>query len=168
MAESIYMGIDPGLTATGWGIIRKSGRKISYIDSGKIPSNASVRMGERLNRIFKELRGIAAKYQVDCCAVESGYVGKSAQSALKLGQARAAAVLAVEQCGIPVIDISPREVKMAITGRGAAAKEQVGYMVEHMLRIKFDKGEQDISDALAIALCAALNRLRDEKVASVS
>lgn len=162
------MGIDPGLTATGWGIVRKSGRKVSYVDSGKIPSQASQRMGDRLNRIFEQLKQIAAKYQVEYCAVESGYVGKSAQSALKLGQARAAAVLAVEQCGIPVMDLSPREVKLAITGRGSAAKEQVGYMVEHMLRIKFDKGEEDISDALAIALCAALNQLRDERVAAAS
>jgi crossover junction endodeoxyribonuclease RuvC len=160
------MGIDPGLTATGWGIVRKAGRKVSYIASGKIPSQPSLRMGERLNRIFEALRDVTLKHHVDCCAVESGYVGKSAQSGLKLGQARAAAVLAVEQCGIPVLDISPREVKMAITGRGAAAKEQVSYMVEHMLHLKFDKGEQDISDALAIAICVALNRLRDERMAS--
>jgi crossover junction endodeoxyribonuclease RuvC len=166
LAESIFMGVDPGLTATGWGIVRKTGRKISYVDSGKIPSRSSQRMGARLKHIFDQLREIAEKYQVEYCAVESGYVGKSAQSALKLGQARAAAVLALELTGVAVQDISPREVKQAITGRGSAAKEQVGYMVERMLGIKFDKGEEDISDALAVALCVALNSVRDKRLAA--
>ena len=160
------MGIDPGLTATGWGVVRKTGRKISYVDSGKIPSRSTQRMGERLKQIFVQLQEIAGKYQVECCAVESGFVGKSAQSALKLGQARAAAVLSLELAGIPVQDLSPREVKQAITGRGSAAKEQVGYMVERMLSIKFDKGEEDISDALAIALCMAMSRVRDKRLAA--
>jgi crossover junction endodeoxyribonuclease RuvC len=166
-AESVFMGVDPGLTATGWGVVRKTGRKISYVDSGKIPSRSTQRMGERLKHIFNELRAVAEKYQVECCAVESGYVGKSAQSALKLGQARAAAVLALEQSGVAVQDLSPREVKQAITGRGSAAKEQVGYMVERMLGIKFDQGEEDISDALAIALCIALNSVRDKRLAAI-
>jgi crossover junction endodeoxyribonuclease RuvC len=154
------MGVDPGLGTTGWGIIRVAGGRFSYVDSGKISTPASMPIGQRLQKLFEGLQGVARKHQITSCAVESGYVGKSAQSALKLGQARAAAVLAIETMSIPVEDLAPREIKMALTGRGSAAKEQVGYVVGKMLGLAFDAGEEDISDALATALCCAMHRQR--------
>ena len=145
-------------------VIRSGGGRFGYMDSGKITTSPADPMGRRLDKLFRELQRIAQSHHVTRCAVESGFVGKSAVSALKLGQARAAAVLAAEVRNIPVMDVTPREIKMAITGRGSAAKTQVGYMVSRILGIEFDRGEEDISDALAAALCCAM---RDQSAARV-
>jgi crossover junction endodeoxyribonuclease RuvC len=161
MADEILMGIDPGLGTTGWGIIRSTGRNFVYVDSGKISTSPSLPMGERLRKLFVHLQETAKQHHIVQCAVESGFVGKSPQSALKLGQARAAAILAIETLNIPVVDLAPREIKIALTGRGAAAKEQVGYIVGKMLGLEFDANEEDISDALAAAICCAMHRTRN-------
>jgi crossover junction endodeoxyribonuclease RuvC len=161
---AMVLGVDPGLGTTGWGVVQSRGGKFSYVDSGKISTSPSEAM--RLDKLFRELQRVAQTYEVTRCAVESGFVGKSAISALKLGQARAAAVLAAEVRNIPVLDVTPREIKMAITGHGSAAKGQVSYMVSRILGIEFDRGEEDISDALAAALCCAM-RDRSRAVAAV-
>ena len=148
------------MTTTGWGVVQSAGTKFSYVDSGKIHTYSKHRMGERLTTIFTELQAQIVRFKVTDCAVESGYVGRSQLSSLQLGQARAAAILASERMGIPTECIAPREAKMAITGRGSAAKEQVSYVVGKMLGIEFDKSEEDISDALAIALCHLLRKSR--------
>lgn len=149
--------MDPGLGTTGWGVIRASGGKITYVESGCIRSTSKERDGDRLRKIMTGLQDVIRQYHVTACAVESGYVGAGARSALGLGQARAAAILAAEMLNIPAATLAPREIKMAITGRGAAAKSQVGYVVGKMLGIAFDAGEEDISDALAVAICRALH-----------
>ena len=163
---TIVLGVDPGLGTTGWGVVQSGGGKFTYIDSGKISTSPSEVIGRRLDKLFRELQRVAQTHEVTRCAVESGFVGKSAMSALKLGQARAAAVLAAEVRDIPVFDVTPREIKMAITGHGSAAKSQVSYMVSRILGIEFDRGEEDISDALAAALCCAM-RDRSRAVAAV-
>ncbi len=160
----MVLGIDPGLGTTGWGIIRAEAGKFQYVDSGKISTSPADPMGVRLEKLFREMQDIAGRHDVSRCAVESGFVGKSAISALKLGQARAAAILAAQSRGIPVLEVAPREVKMAITGIGSAAKDQVGFMVSKILHLEFDRGEEDISDALAVALCCAM---RSSPVAGV-
>jgi crossover junction endodeoxyribonuclease RuvC len=154
--EDIVLGIDPGLGTTGWGIIRAGAGQFKYVGSGKISTSPAEPMGQRLDKLFRELQDIAKSYDVTRCAVESGFVGKSHISALKLGQARAAAILAAQVLQIPVLEVTPREVKMAITGIGSAAKGQVGFMVSRILGLEFDRGEEDISDALAVALCHAM------------
>lgn len=153
------LGIDPGLGCTGWGIVKNSNGKFSYIDSGRIRTKPADSVETRIGIIFRDLQTIIRQHQVDSVAVESGYVGKGAQSALKLGQARAAAILAAETLHIPVVTRAPREVKVALTGNGAAAKSQVAFLVGRMLNLEFDSGEADISDALAIAICAATRGL---------
>jgi crossover junction endodeoxyribonuclease RuvC len=167
MVEELLMGIDPGLGTTGWGIVRVSGKGFSYVDSGKLHTTPAQPMGERLRKLFDELQAVARNHKIVACAVESGYVGKGPQSALKLGQARAAAILAIETMGIRVEDLAPREIKMALTGRGSAAKEQVGYVVGKILSLEFESNEQDISDALAAALCCAMHRQRSPRKATV-
>ncbi|HEY3294155.1 MAG TPA: crossover junction endodeoxyribonuclease RuvC [bacterium] len=148
----IVLGVDPGLATTGWGVVGVDGKRFQYLESGKITSTPKQPMGRRLERIFAGLQQVIETFGVTGCAVESGYVGVSAMSALLLGQARAAAILAAETKGIPVETVAPREIKMAITGRGAATKAQVGYMTGKLLGLEFDEGEEDISDALAAAL----------------
>jgi crossover junction endodeoxyribonuclease RuvC len=149
---SIVLGVDPGLGTTGWGVVRVSGGRFQYVESGKVSTSPKQPMGQRLERIFSELQTVIDKFHVTSCAVESGYVGVSAMSALLLGQARAAAILAAETKGISVETVAPREIKMAVTGRGSATKAQVGFMTGKLLGLEFDEGEDDISDALAAAL----------------
>ncbi len=156
--EEIVLGVDPGLGTTGWGVIRAGGGRFTYINSGRISTRPSEPMSVRLDKLFRELQQIAGHHKVTQCAVESGFVGKSPISSLKLGQARAAAVLAAVTRQVPVHDVAPREVKLAITGRGSATKSQVSFMVSRLLNLQFDEGEEDISDALAAALCVGMRQ----------
>ncbi|MFZ5432692.1 MAG: crossover junction endodeoxyribonuclease RuvC [Calditrichota bacterium] len=150
--------MDPGLGTTGWGVIRSTPHGPKYVESGRIRTNPQEPIGQRLTEIYSTLQSVVDQYQITIGAVESGFVGKSPMSALKLGEARAAAVLALEMKGIPVSTPSPREIKLAVTGRGAASKQQVSYMVGRILGLEFDSGEEDISDALAAALCRIMLR----------
>ncbi len=151
----IILGVDPGLTCTGWGIVKRESLKLIYVDSGCLRTKSSTVMAERLSYLYEEIVAICRKHSVTRGAVEAGYVGTGAMSALKLGQARACAVLAIQRETGRVVDIAPREVKLSITGNGASSKQQVSYMVAQILGIEFDRGEEDISDALAVALAAA-------------
>ncbi|MCB9366627.1 MAG: crossover junction endodeoxyribonuclease RuvC [Calditrichaeota bacterium] len=152
--SEIIIGIDPGLTCTGWGVISKQGSKLIYVDSGRLRTKPAEPMAVRLTYLFDQITSICEKHSVTRGAVEAGYVGTGAMSALKLGQARGCAVLAIQRATKQVMDVAPREVKMAVTGSGASSKQQVSYMVSQMLGIEFDRGEEDISDALAIAITA--------------
>jgi len=151
--DEAVLGVDPGLGTTGWGVIRVKDGNVRYVDSGRIKTYATQPIGQRLDKIYRELQDVIQRHTITTCAVEAGFVGRSPLSSLQLGQARAAAVLAASTRNIPVECLSPREVKMAITGKGSAAKGQVGYVVGKMLGLAFDEGEEDISDALAVALC---------------
>ena len=152
----IVLGVDPGLGTTGWGVVQANDGRFRYLDSGKISTSPKDPMGRRLEKIFSELQAVIGTFSVNRCVVESGYVGVSAMSALLLGQARAAAILAAETKGVPVETVAPREIKMAVTGRGGATKAQVGFMTGKLLNLEFDDGEEDISDALAAALWLVL------------
>jgi crossover junction endodeoxyribonuclease RuvC len=107
----------------------------------------------RLKNIFIGLSEVVARYRPDQFAIETAFYGKNAQSALKLGHARGAALLAAVTRDIPASEYSPREVKKAIVGRGNASKQQVQYMVKSMLRLTTVPRLYDISDALAVAVC---------------
>jgi len=157
-AVEVILGIDPGLTCTGWGIVKRQGTKLVYVDSGRFRTKPVQPMAERLGYLFDEISELCRKHSVTRGAVEAGYVGTGALSALKLGQARAAAVLAIQQQVSNVIDLPPREVKLAVTGNGASSKQQVSYIVGQLLGLEFDRGEEDISDALAIAIAATSMR----------
>ena len=152
----VIMGIDPGLASTGFGVIELTGQKRRYHTSGLVRTYPSTPSALRLAQIIRKLREVIVREKVDCIAVEAGFVGKNAQTALKLGQARAAALLAGQLEATEVHEYAPREVKMALTGRGSAAKQQVQFIVGKLLGLTFDAGEEDISDALALALCHSL------------
>ncbi|MFH1010958.1 MAG: crossover junction endodeoxyribonuclease RuvC [bacterium] len=150
------MGVDPGIAVTGYGIVEASGLSIRYRSSGCIRTDSSSPTAARLVKIVRRLREVIEREGVECISVEAGFVGPNAQSALKLGQARAAALLAGELEGIEVCEYAPREVKMALTGRGSAAKKQVQFFVQEILGLIFEPNEEDISDALALAICHAM------------
>ncbi|HCE40142.1 MAG: crossover junction endodeoxyribonuclease RuvC [Alcanivorax sp.] len=154
---TILMGIDPGSRHTGYGIIEQVGNRSTVVDFGTISTRGS-EMAPRLGEIFTGLRQVIALHRPDEVGIEKVFMARNPDSALKLGQARGAALTAVVQGGVPVFEYSARQVKQAVVGRGGAEKVQVAEMVRHLL--KLDKRPQsDAADALAIALCHAHMRV---------
>jgi crossover junction endodeoxyribonuclease RuvC len=147
------LGIDPGSRITGIGIIDTDGRRNQHIFS------TCLRLGdasfpERLGTIFSELTRIIREYQPLEMAIESVFVSNNPASALKLGQARGAAICAGVIAGLPVAEYSPKEVKQATVGKGGADKAQVQHMVKLLLSLQ-GRLQVDTADALAVALCHA-------------
>jgi len=145
------LGIDPGSRFTGFGIIDVHGEHAECVTHGVIKT----RVGEfpqRLGIIFSQLQDIIREHRPDQAAVESVFINRNANSALKLGQARGAAVCAAIANGLSVFEYSPRSVKQAVVGRGGADKVQVNHMVSVLLRMRGEI-EEDAADALAVALC---------------
>jgi crossover junction endodeoxyribonuclease RuvC len=148
------IGIDPGSRATGYGVVDLQGAKLSRVASGVIRPDPARPLGERLAAIYEGLAGVIAATRPERAAVESVFAAKNARAALMLGQARGVALLA---CGIARLDAaeySPMQVKLAVTGHGAASKEQVQRMVERLL-VLASLGAADEADALAVAVCHA-------------
>jgi len=145
------LGIDPGSRVTGYGIIDLSGQRLSYVASGCIRTRGDA-IAERLGIIFAGVNEIINAYTPDEMAIERVFMSKNADSALKLGQARGAAICAGVQGGVPVDEYAAREVKQAVVGKGGASKEQVQHMICVLLSLQ-GKPPQDAADALGVALC---------------
>ena len=148
------IGIDPGLRSTGWGIIRINGNQLMWLADGMIRPDPKASDDQRLLHIETELTGLLNTHQPDQAYIEEIFVAKNPASALKLGMARGAALVALARSGLSVNTIAARRVKQNITGSGRADKGQVTAMVSRLLNIT-PSGE-DAADALAIAI-AALN-----------
>ena len=148
------LGIDPGSRATGYGVVESDGRHSRALASGCIRTLAGD-FPRRLGEIFTALGEVVDRYQPDQAAVEQVFVAANADSALKLGQARGAAVTAMVVAGLPVYEYSPRAVKQALVGTGGADKAQVQHMVRLLLGLQGRSLGLDESDALAVALCHA-------------
>lgn len=146
------LGIDPGSRITGYGIIEEISRGSSkYIASGSIRVKADL-FPERLKQIFDGITEVIALYQPTEMAIEQVFMHKNADSALKLGQARGAAICASMVAGLPVSEYAARQVKQALVGKGGADKSQVQHMVKILLCIQGEL-QMDASDALGISLC---------------
>jgi crossover junction endodeoxyribonuclease RuvC len=157
------LGIDPGSRFTGFGIIDVRGDDASLVHQGVIRAGEG-EFTARLGVIFEGLRRLIEEHAPTEVAVETVFISQNAASALKLGQARGAAVCAAISMGLPVAEYSPRSVKQAIVGRGGADKVQVQHMVTVLLRLAETPAE-DAADALAVALChqhtrQTLNRMQ--------
>lgn len=151
------LGIDPGLRHTGWGVIEADGNRLSFIADGVVQPDPSLPLAERLKALFLEVQGIVAAYAPDECAVEESFVNKNPVSTLKLGHARAAAMLAPAVAGIPVAEYKPNLVKKSVVGAGHADKVQVVAMMRVLLPGS-KSGSKDAADALAVAVCHAHHR----------
>ncbi|WP_455477960.1 crossover junction endodeoxyribonuclease RuvC [Bartonella sp. B10] len=159
MAETIrIMGVDPGLRKTGWGVIDLSGNHLHFIAAGTLSSNVQCDLASRLCQLHKGLSDILHKFMPHEAAVEHVFVNKDATATLKLGQARAIALLAPAQANIPVFEYAPNKVKKSVIGVGHGAKEQIHMMVKVLLpRAEFDSS--DAADALALAICHSNHRI---------
>ncbi|MBO5739611.1 MAG: crossover junction endodeoxyribonuclease RuvC [Alphaproteobacteria bacterium] len=152
------LGIDPGLLHTGWAVVDTAGQSRKYIASGVILPNPKLEMAERLVTIFQELTKICETFQPDECSIEIIFVNKNPKTTLLLGQARAAAIVAVANHNIPVFEYEPNVIKKALTGAGHADKSAVDKMVKMLLPMAHPK-TADEADAIAIAL-AHTNTIR--------
>lgn len=153
---TLILGIDPGSRITGYGLVRDNGRNCEYVASGCIRAGTG-ELAERLNAVFSGVSQVIEQYQPDLMGIEQVFMAKNADSALKLGQARGAAIVAATQHSLQVSEYSATQIKSALVGSGRAAKEQVQMMVMHLLKLT-QKPQIDASDALAVALCHAHHR----------
>ncbi len=153
--DRIIIGIDPGTNVMGYGILGIKGKKPSMIAMGVIQLSKFESHYLRLSRIFERVTGLVTQYLPDEMAIEAPFFGKNVQSMLKLGRAQGVAMAAALARDVPITEYEPRKIKMAITGNGAASKEQVQEMLRRILNIpKEDLLPQlDATDALAAALC---------------
>lgn len=149
----IILGVDPGTIMTGYGIVEFTQNNFAAIEHGVIKLTANLSLPNKLDIIYKKLCELLDSYKPDEFAIETAFYGKNVQSAMKIGYARGVSMLAAVHNNIPVSEYSPREVKKSVVGNGAASKEQVQYMVNHLLSLKKKKIPFDESDALAVALC---------------
>lgn len=156
--DKIILGIDPGTQILGFGVIQVSGRKVSYVDMGVVNLKKEKDHFVTLRKILREVSALIEKHMPDELAIEAPFYGKNPQVMLKLGRAQGAAIAAAVLKDIPVFEYAPRSVKLAVTGKGAASKEQVALMAQRLLSIDIPQQYADATDALAIALCHHYHR----------
>ena len=165
----IVLGIDPGSRITGYGIVEKAGNRLVHIDNGAIFTDTALDFPGRLKKIFDGLLEIIAQHRPNQVAIENIFFSTNPQSALKLGQARGAAIVAAVHSGLPVAEYTALQVKQAVVGQGRAEKEQVQKMLKALLGLP-EIAQADASDALAVAICHinshGLNKLSDSQVSS--
>lgn len=158
---AIILGVDPGSRLTGYGVIRQTGNQLTYLGSGCINAQGSAKapltLADKLKLIHDGISELIVQFQPDEFAIEQVFMARNPDSALKLGQARGAAIVAAACAGLPVAEYAARLVKQAVVGTGAADKTQVQHMVMAMLKLP-QRPQADAADALAVALCHAHSR----------
>jgi crossover junction endodeoxyribonuclease RuvC len=157
------LGIDPGSRLTGYGLIDTDGQHARYVSSGCLKVGGAT-LPDKLGLIFTELSVLIGEFRPQQLAIENVFMHRNADSALKLGQARGAAICAAVTCALPVAEYAPREVKQAVVGKGGADKRQVQHMVRVLLNLAAAP-QADAADALAIALCHGFHQRVLERVA---
>lgn len=149
------MGIDPGISNTGFGVVRVAGQRMTAIDGGTIEVEAGIPDEQRLQRIHESIVELIRWHGPQAVALESIYFGKNVNSAIGVGQARGVVMLAAASNEVPCFDYTPQSVKLAVCGTGSAAKDQVKHMVGALLSLPVEPTSDHAADALAVAVCHA-------------
>ena len=150
------LGIDPGTAATGYGVVERAGRGYRLLECGVVRTAAGDALAVRLVTIHEGVLEVIDRHRPDCLVIEGVFYRKNARSAVVLAHARSAAMLAGALRGLPVREYPPAEIKSAIVGSGRATKDQVGYMVQKLLRLAQVPSPADAADGCAAALCHLL------------
>lgn len=153
--NKIILGIDPGLADTGYGLIELKGSTIKFLSCGVIKTEAKLALADRLLILYQDLINLINQHQPDLAVVEELFFNKNIKTALMVSQARGVSLLAFKQKNIPLISLTPLQVKQAVCAYGRAPKEQVQKMVQKILKLKSIPQPDDAADALAIAIGAA-------------
>ena len=153
----IAMGVDPGTAVTGYAFLEEKGGRIAVLEYGVVRSKATEPLPRRLEKIHRELGVLIETYGPAVLALDSIFLAKFPNSAMILGHARGAIMVAAQSRGIPVEEYAPRLVKKAVVGRGGASKEQVAALMQTHLKLRDLPKPADAADALAIAFCHLLH-----------
>ncbi len=149
---ALILGIDPGSRKTGFGVINAVGQRYEYVASGVIRLPVEESLPVRLQAIHEAITQIIEKYQPEQFAIEQVFLAKSPQSALKLGQARGAAIVAATNAGLEVFEYEAKKIKQSVVGTGNADKDAMQHMVQRLLKLNATP-QEDAADALGVALC---------------
>ena len=152
------LGLDPGLRRLGWGIVDAEGARLHWVAHGVIEPNVDEALSVRLLHLFEALTAVIAQWRPDEAAIEETFVNMNPSSTLKLGHARAAAMLAPARAGLPVAEYAALDIKKSVVGAGRADKDQVLFMVQRLLPLADKKMKSDAADALACAITHAHKR----------
>jgi len=150
----LALGIDPGTAICGYGFVEQDGGQLIAKEFGVITTSPRARMQDRLLKIYTELDALIKNFQPQVMGIEKLFFGKNATTAIPVGQARGVVLLSAAQNNLDIVEITPNEVKLSITGYGGATKEQVIYMVTKILNLDEPPKPDDAADALAIAIAA--------------
>lgn len=151
----ITLGIDPGTAACGFGVVELRADRLRLVDAGCIRTHPGIADGERLRQLHAAIRALIVEHRPERIGVERLFFQRNVQTAMVVGQARGIALLAGAEAGLPVDEPTPNEVKQAVCGNGAAAKDQVAAMVRRLLGVNLDGAPDDATDALAVAIGCA-------------
>lgn len=146
------IGIDPGSRYTGYGVVEGDGNRLQHIFNGTVCMPGNLAFPERLKMIYEELTVVIQDCRPNCMAIEDIFFAKNVKSALKLGQARGAAIMAGLNSGLPIYEYSALQIKQAVVGYGKASKEQVVQMIQYLFRLRGPLNS-NAADALATAIC---------------
>lgn len=149
------LGIDPGLSATGYGLIETGGSGVRAVTAGVIRTDPAEPVAHRLRELADDLDALVAEHDIDEAAIEEVFVNRNLQTATSVGRASGVALLSLARAGLAVFEYTPSAVKLAVTGSGGAAKSQVQAMVARRLGLAATPRPADAADALAIAICHA-------------
>ncbi len=149
----LVLGIDPGTNCTGYGLVEKKGNALRMVAYGAITCPRGEDIAQRLERIFDGLTEVIEKYRPDVIALEKAFYSKSVSSTMRIGEARAMAILCSAKAKLPLFEYAPAMVKRAVSGSGRGHKTQVLRMVCMLLGLKEEPKPEDASDALSIAIC---------------
>lgn len=147
------LGVDPGIAVTGYALINMEGAGASLVDYGFVETDRKAAFSIRLKCIYDEISQVIRQHDPQYVAVEQVFYSKNVQVALKMGHARGVVLLAGVNQNVSITEYSPREIKQAVTGNGAASKYQVQRMVQQLLKLKDTPLPYDVTDAMAVALC---------------
>ena len=154
MSTELILGIDPGTAVTGYGVVaNEGGGAVSLVECGVVRTSSGEALAVRIREIYEAVTELIIRHAPSVVVVEDVFQGKNVQSALKLGHARGAILLAAALSEIPIAEYSPREIKKAVVGNGNATKDQVGFMVQQQLRLEAPPSPADAADGVAAALC---------------
>lgn len=159
------LGVDPGTIITGYGIIDYESPHFSVLDYGSIKPPQGLKLSDRYLFIYHGIEELIAKFKPEALVVETQFVSKNPQSAIKLGMARGIIVLAAKKQGISVFEYAPKKAKLAVTGNGKSSKFEVQKMVQLLLKLPSIPTPEDAADALSIAICHA-NSLSHQQLQS--
>ena len=155
MNERLILGIDPGFGRMGYAVLSAQGMDLHLVVCDAIVTPTTCAYPQRLQQIYEQLGALITAYQPTEAAIEELFFGRNVTTAIKVAQARGVTILALVQQGLSIAEYTPSEVKLAVTGYGAARKEQVGYMVRQLLHLSVVPRPDDAADAAAIAICHA-------------